>query len=92
MRTLKTSENIRGYSTIETLLSIGIGLYLYQHAKRKKLINFLSDLNISANYKRVILHQKKDIANYIEMRQQENNGVFIPAGFQKNRPTFFAIG
>ena len=26
------------------------------------------------------------------MRQKENNGVFIPPGFQKNRPTFFAIG
>ena len=90
MRTLKTSENIRGYSTIQTLLSIRIGFSLYQHTRSKKLINFLSDLNISANYKKVI-HLKKDIVNSIEMRRQDNNGVFIPPGFQKKSQTFFAI-
>ena len=67
MRTLKTGENIRGYSIIKTPLSIKIDLYLYQHTRSKKLINFLSDLNISANYKQVI-HLKKDNANSIEMK------------------------
>lgn len=62
MRTLKTSENIRGYSTVKTLSSIGIGLYLYQHARSKELINSLTGLNISANYKKVI-HLKKNIGN-----------------------------
>ena len=72
MRTLKTSENIRGYSTVKTLSSIGIGLYLYQHARSKELINSLTGLNISANYKKVI-HLKKEIANSIEMRWQEDD-------------------
>ena len=75
---------------IKTLLSNKIDLYLYQHTRSKKLINFLSDLNISANYKQVI-HLKKDIANSIEMKWQENNGVSIPLGFQQNHPMFFAI-
>ena len=75
---------------IKTPLSIGIDLYLHQHTRSKKLINFLSDLNISANYKQVIC-LKKDIANSIEMRQQENNGVFIPLGFQQNNRKFFAV-
>ena len=75
---------------IKTPLSIKIDLYLYQHTRSKKLINFLSDLNISANYKQVI-HLKKDIANSTEMKWQENNGVFIPLGFQQNHPMFFAI-
>ena len=35
MRTLKTSENIPSYSTIETPFSVGIRLYLYQHARSK---------------------------------------------------------
>ena len=75
---------------IKTPLSIKIDLYLYQHTRSKKLINFLSDLNISANYKQVI-HLKKDIANSTEMKRQENNGVFIPLGFKENHPMFFAI-
>ena len=58
----KTIENILGFSTIENSLSIGIGSYLYQYTRSKKLINFLPDLNISANYKKVI-HLKKNIGN-----------------------------
>ena len=58
MGTLKTSENIRGYSTIESPLNIGIGLYLYQHTSSKKFINFVPDINIRANYKKVI-HPRK---------------------------------
>ena len=65
MRTLKTIENIRGYSTIENPLNIVICLYLYQHTISKKLINSFSDLIISANYKKTI-HMKKDIANSIK--------------------------
>ena len=57
IRTLKASEKIQRYSTIETSLSIGISLYLYHHT-RNKLINCLSDLNISANYKEVIRLKK----------------------------------
>ena len=68
MRTLKTGENMRGYSMIKTLLSNKIDLYLYQHTRSKKLINFLSDLNISANYKQVI-RPKEDIASSIELRR-----------------------
>ena len=75
---------------IKTPLSIGIDLYSHQHARSKKLINVLLDLNISANYKQVI-PLKKDIANYIEIKWPENNGVFIPLGFQQNHPMFFAI-
>ena len=90
MRTFKTSQNIRGFSMIKTPLIIGIDLYLYQHKRDQKLINFLSDLNIRANYKQVI-HLKKDTANSTEMKQQENNGVFIPLGFKQNHSMFFAI-
>ena len=52
---------------MKTPLIIGIDLYLYQHTRDQKLINFLSDLNISANYEQVI-RLKKDIANYIEIK------------------------
>ena len=76
---------------IKTPLSIGIDLYSHQHTRSKKLINVLLDLNISASYKQVI-PLKKDVAKYIEMKWQENNGVFIPLDFQQNHPMFFAIG
>ena len=75
---------------IKTSLSIGIDLYLHQHTRSKKLIKFLVDLNISANYKQVV-RLKKDIAHSTEMKRQKNNGVFIPLGFQQNHPMFFAI-
>ena len=75
---------------IKTPLIIGIDLYLYQHTRDQKLINFLSDPNVSANYKQVI-HLKKDIANSIEIKRQENNSIFIPLGFKQNHPMFFAL-
>ena len=47
-------------SKIETPLNIGIGLYAFHTTRSKKLINFLSDLNVSANYNKVN-SIKKDI-------------------------------
>ena len=47
----RTTTNI--YSKIETPLNVGLGLYIYHVTRSKKLINFLSDLNISISYKKV---------------------------------------
>ena len=46
---------------LKTPLNVGIGLYIYHATLSKKLVNFLSDLNISTNYKKVI-NIKKDVA------------------------------
>ena len=80
------SNNIQSGVTIETPLSVGVGLYVYHNTISKKLINFLADLNIGINYKRVI-NLKKDIANAIKQQRLATDGVFVPVGFEKDQPT-----
>ena len=84
------SNNIQSRVTIETPLSVGVGLYVYHNTRSKKLINFLADLNIGINYKKVI-NLKKDIANAIKQQRLATDGVFVPVGFEKDQPTYFAI-
>ena len=48
------NANCNTYQRIETLLSVGVGLYLYHAIGSKKLIKFFSDLNIGINYDKVI--------------------------------------
>lgn len=44
-------KNSKGfYSEIETLVSVGVGLQFYNSTRSKKLMNFLSNLNISVHY------------------------------------------
>ena len=84
----RTTTNL--YSKIETPLNVGIGLYIYHVTRSKKLINFLSDLNISINYKKVT-EIKKNIVQSVLVKRAENNGVFIPSSLTKNHPVYFAI-
>ena len=84
------SNIIQSGVTIETPLSVGVGLYVYHNTRSKKLINFLADLNIGINYKKVI-NLKKDIANAIKQQRLATDGVFVPVGFEKDQPTYFAI-
>ena len=55
----------------------------------KKLVDFISDLNIGGNYDKVI-SIKKDIASSTQEQRDKNNGVFIPTGFVPGKTTFFA--
>ena len=45
-------------SKIETPLDIGFGIALYHATRRRKLVNFLSDLSVSASYQKVIRIKK----------------------------------
>ena len=78
------------YSKIETPLNVGIGLYLYHLTRSKKLINFLSDLNIGINYTKVV-NIKKDIVQTVLSRKMVNNDIFVPSTFTKGHPVFFAV-
>ena len=78
------------YNKIETPLNIGFGLYIYHVSRSKKLVNFLSDLNLGANYQKVI-DIKKDIVQAVVERKKANNGVFIPSTLKEGRPIYFAI-
>ena len=55
-----------------------MGLYLHQTTRSKKLIDMFSGLNLSISYEKVI-DIKKDVANAILEKRDENNGVFIPS-------------
>ena len=66
------------------------GLFLYHNTCSKKLVDFISDLNIGGNYDKVI-SIKKDIAWSIQEQRDKNNGVFIPTGFVPGKIIFFAI-
>ena len=75
----KTSvERDSVYSKIETTLNVGVGLYFHQTTRSKKLIDMFSGLNLSIGYEKVT-DIKKDVANAILEKRDENNGVFIPS-------------
>ena len=65
-------------SKIETPLNVGVGLYLHQTTRSKKLIDMFSGLNLSMSYEKVT-DIKKDVANAIFEKRDESNGVFIPS-------------
>ena len=78
------------YSKIETPLNVGLGLYVYHITRSKKLINFLSDINVGVNYHK-ITNIKKSIVDAVHAKRTENNGVFIPLTIDKWSTVFFAI-
>ena len=78
------------YSKKETPVNVGVGLYIYHSTRSRKLINFLSDLNISVSYDKVI-NIKKDIATAVLERRKDHNGVYVPSKFTYGNPVFFAI-
>ena len=75
----KTSvERDSMYSKMETPLNVCVGLYLHQTTRSKKFIDMFSSLNLSISYEKVI-DIKKDVANAILEKRDENNAVFIPS-------------
>ena len=89
-RQLNYKQKNKSYNKIETPLSIGTSLFIYHNTRSKKLVNFISDLNIGVTYDKVI-SIKKEIASSVQEQRNSNNGVFIPTGFLPGNPTFFAI-
>ena len=77
-------------AALETPLNVGVVLYIYHATCSKKLVNFLSDLNISTNYKKVI-NIRKDVAQAVLKQKEEDNGVFIPSNLKRDEAVFFAI-
>ena len=77
------------FSKVETLLNIGLGLYTYYVSRSKKLVNFISDLNLGADYQKIV-NIKKGIVQAVLEKKKENNGVFIPSTL-KDQPIYFAI-
>ena len=64
-------------------------IYIYHATRSKKLLNFLSDLNIRIKYKKVI--NIKDVAQAVLKQKEEDNGVFIPPNLKRDEAVFFAI-
>ena len=89
-RQVNYHQQDKSYNKIETPLSIGTSLFLYHNTRSKKLVDFISDLNIGVNYDKVI-SIKKDIASSIPKQNDKNNSAFIPTGFVPGKTTFFAI-
>ena len=79
------SDNCPMYSKRETPLNVGLGLYFHQVTRSKKLIDMISDLNLSINYGKV-REIKKDVARSIVERR---DGVFIPSILSANQWVFF---
>ena len=69
-------------SALETPLIVAVGLYIYHATRSKKLVNFLLDLDISTNYKKVI-NMLKDLAQAVLKQKEEDNGVFIPSNLKR---------
>ena len=86
-RQINYKQQNRSFNKIETPLSIEISMFIYHNTRSKKLINFLSDLNIWVNYEKVI-SIKKAITSSIQQQRNKRNGVLIPTGFLPGRKTF----
>ena len=94
MQNVKTNRQINCHlqqnsktiaSKIETPLNIGFGIAFYHATRGKKLANFLSDLNVSANYQKVIGIKKKYVAQSVLKWRAENDNVFIPLNISVDR-------
>ena len=70
-------------------MNVGIGLYIYHATCSEKLANFLSDLNMSTNHKKV-KNIKKDVAQ-ATLKQKEEDNVFIPSNLKRHEVVFFPI-
>ena len=64
-RQVNYDQQVKSYNKIETPLSIGTSLFLYHNIRSKKLVDFISNLNIGVNYDKVT-SIKKDIASPIQ--------------------------
>ena len=84
------SQNTEMHSKKETPLNVGIGLYLHQVTRSKKLLDMMSGLNLSINYDKV-QSIKTAVANTVMEKKQQRNGVFVPSILSEDQPIFFAI-
>ena len=68
-------------------MNIGSGIAFYY---KQKISKFLSVLNVSASYQKVV-GIKKNIAQSVLKRRAENDNVFIPLNISVDRSITFAI-
>ena len=55
-----------------------------------EIVNFLFDLNIGINYKKVA-EIKKNIIQTVLQKQTENDSVFIPSSLTEDQSVYFAL-
>ena len=81
------AESTRGMnSTIETPLSVGIGLYIRQRTRSKEIIDPLYDLDLSISSNKVACI-KHDVINKADI----NNSVYIPSVVSPPNRLYFAV-
>ena len=74
----------------ETPFAVGLGLHVHKETRSKKIIDCLSELNLSVNYDK-ILKIETEIANAVTKTIQQNNGVYVPPTIKKGMRVHFAI-
>ena len=74
----------------ETPLSVGLGLSVYSKTRSKALIEELSDLNISTNYKKTKVIEAA-ILDYVLEHSIDNNGVYVPETLSSEVRPFYAV-
>ena len=57
------------YSKVETPLNIGLGLYMYHVSRSKKFVYFISDLNLGANYQKIVKIKKEIVHAVLEKKK-----------------------
>ena len=89
-RSSNASNNVGHSNTTETPFSVGLALHIHKETRSKKLIECLSELNLSINYKKLVKIQT-EIANSVAAQIHYNNGVYIPPNITTGRRLHFAI-
>lgn len=74
----------------ETPITVGLGLYVHQHNRSKKVINTLSGLKLRISYYKV-LQIEISMASVIAENMNKIEGVFLPPHICKGIAVEFAI-
>lgn len=84
----KKSEEIKCAREMPQQLAVGIALR--QAIRSKEIVNMLNGFGMSVEYNR-LLRVEVQIEETVLKRILENNGIYLPVDFVKNRYIFFAI-
>ena len=76
--------------TVETPFPVWLGILVHKETRNKKIIEYLSDLELSISYEKV-MKIENGLVNMIVENRSSSEGVYIPHNLTQNSSFHFAI-
>ena len=73
---------------VETPFSVGLALQVHKETHNRKIIDCLSELNLTIDNKKVL---KTDIVNAVYGKHEQNNGVYVPPDIVHQMPVLLVV-